>query len=143
MKYQRLGVNLFSIVELSLDKGENEDNYSGSKTNHAELIQQPPVFIQQQQSQSQETTRSSFAPPHASLPEACMNDLLMRTLNRTAAYPITQPQVLVVAHPRRVFTIVTDENVQALPCFWRAGSHPFESTDHALFFTRAQVFCDC
>src|SRR2546426_10049214 len=41
------------------------------------------VLIQQQQSQSKETTRSSFAPPHPRLPETSMNDLLMRDRKST------------------------------------------------------------
>src|SRR5258705_13579958 len=67
----------------------------------------------------------------------------MSALNRSAAYSIAQTQILVITHPRRVLTIVPNEGAQALSCFRRAGSHAFQSTDHALNFTRAQIFCNC
>src|SRR5512134_1195956 len=65
----------------------------------------------------------------------------MSALNRAAAYAVAQTQILVVQHSRCVLAIVTDQGVQALSSFRRAGSHPLESTNHAHYLTRTQVFC--
>ena len=68
-----------------------------------------------------------------------MNDLLVSALHGTAAYPIAQAQVLVVAHARRVIGVVADERLQIFPQLRRRRAQGLESGDDWLHVTGAEV----
>ena len=74
----------------------------------------------------------SFTPAHSGLAEARMDNLLMGTLHGTAADPLAQSQILVIAPAPGILTVVTDERLQALAQLRRFRPQPLQPGDYIL-----------
>src|ERR1039457_1615022 len=71
-----------------------------------------------------------------------MHHLLMRALDRSAADPVSQTQVLVIAHPGCVFAVVTDQRIQALSQLWRLGTQAFQPHNDLLDLAGFEIDAD-
>src|SRR5450432_2413380 len=71
-----------------------------------------------------------------------MHDLLMRALNSAAADPVSQPQILVIAHAGGVCAVVTDQRIQTLTQLRRLWAQTFEPCNDLLHLAGFEIDTD-